>query len=125
VQTVVGAKAAVEGAAAEIESMRAEMAATSKQELHKRMLLRCAIYDLEFRYKRLLRLLAALAPLPPSMLPQRLEEFQASQDMFVQAARRHHRDIAVVQAVDHDGQAHGRPGAHDDTAPRSTSPPCE
>lgn len=121
---VEGAKAAVEASAAAIESMRAELNATSEKELHKRMLLRCAIYDLELRYKRLLRLMAALAPSPSSMLALRLEEFFASQDMFMQATRRHRREIAAAQGIDHDGQAHGGGhGAYGDTTPWSATPP--
>jgi hypothetical protein len=123
VHAVEGAKVAVEAASAAIESMRAEMNATSEKELHTRMLLRCAIYDLELRYKRLVRLMAALAPSPSSMLPLRLEEFFASQDMFMQAARRHRRDIAAAQGIGHDGQAHGGHAAYGDTAPWNATQP--
>lgn len=116
------ARAAVEDAAATIESMRSEMVATSQQELHTRMLLRCAIYDLELRYKRLLRLLTTLAPSPPSILPQRLAEFHAGRELFVQAAHRHRLDIAAARAIDRGEQANGHPGAYDATAPWRAPP---
>lgn len=116
------ARAAVEDAAATIESMRVEIVATSQQELHARMLLRCAIYDLELRHKRLLRLLTALAPSPPSILPQRLAEFHAGRELFVQATRRHRLDIAAARAIDRGEQANGHPGACDATAPWRAPP---
>lgn len=81
-------KAAIAVAAAAIESMRSEVQASPACERQKRMLLRCAIHDLELRYRRLVDLQAILLlHAPTDMFARHWAEFFACYDKFVRAER--------------------------------------
>lgn len=87
--------AAVAAAATAIEAMRSEAGSTPAHERQKRMLLRCALHDLELRYRRLVDLRAALLQAPTNMLATQLAAFLRCFDRFVRAERSHRLDIAA------------------------------